>query len=127
MFVCKSIPMKITLFISIALFTLLACKKEKTTAGVYKVKYSVTGNSVNQFKISYGAVDNLVTVPFSGTKDTTIYQPAGTSIKLDTKADNNNLVGSIYVNDVLVASQTDTDNDGDGKTEVKLDYSIPVK
>lgn len=107
-------------FIALSLF---ACKKSNTEN--LKVKYLVTGNSVNQFKISYGASDKLLSVPFSGTKDTVIYQQRGTSIKLDTKANNNNLLGAIYVNDVLVASQTDTDSDGDGKTQVKLEYNIP--
>lgn len=117
--------MKKALFVSFTLLTLFACKKDKSET--FKVRYTVTGNNVNQFKISYGLTDNQLAVPFSGTKDTTIYQPSGTPVKLDTKANNNNLVGAIYVNDVLVASQTDTDSDGDGKTEVKLDYSIPVK
>lgn len=117
--------MKKALFISISMLTLFACKKDKSET--FKVRYIVTGDNVNQFKISYGVTHNLLTVPFSGTKDTTIYQPASTAVKLDTKANNNNLVGTIYVNDVLVASQTDTDADGDGKTEVKLDYTIPVK
>lgn len=117
--------MKKTLFVSFAFLALFACKKDKSET--FKIRYTVTGNTINQFKISYGLTDKDITVPFSGTKDTTIYQPAGTPVKLDAKANNNNLFGAIYVNDVLVASQTDADTDGDGKTEVKLDYTIPVK
>ena len=109
-----------------SLFVLLfSCKKEKNSS-VYKVKYSVTGNSVNQFKFTEGSTDRFVVTPFSGTKDTTIYIQSGTTLKLDTKADNNNnLVGSIYVNDVLKATGTDTDIDGDGKTQVKIEYGLP--
>src|SRR5258705_9992350 len=113
----------ITLLASIV-FLLFACKKDKSS-GAYKVKYSVTGNSVNQFKITQGTADNFVSTPFSGTKDTTVYMQAGTMLKLDTKADNNNLVGSIYVNDVLMVTGTDTDIDGDGKTQVKVEYGLP--
>jgi len=108
-----------------SLFVLLfSCKKDKNGT-VYKVKYSVTGNSVNQFKITEGSSDKFVVTPFSGTKDTTIYILSGTMLKLDTKADNNNLVGSIYVDDVLKATGTDTDIDGDGKTQVKIEYGLP--
>ena len=114
---------KIALLASIVLL-LSSCKKDKDST-VYKVKYSVTGNSVNQFKITEGTTDKLVATPFSGTKDTTIYIQSGTMLKLDTKADNNNLVGSIYVNDVLKATGTDTDIDGDGKTQVKIEYGLP--
>jgi hypothetical protein len=114
---------KIAILSSI-LFLLFACKKDKNI-GTYKVKYVVTGNSVNQFKITLGTADNLVATPFSGTKDTTVYMQAGTMLKLDTKADNNNLVGSIYVDDVLKATGTDSDLDGDGKTEVKIEYGLP--
>ena len=114
---------KVALLSSIVLL-LFACKKDKNST-TYKVTYVVTGNSVNQFKITEGTTDKFVGAPFSGTKDTTIYIQAGTMVKLDTKADNNNLVGSIFVNDVLKATGTDTDIDGDGKTQVKLEYGLP--
>ena len=116
---------KIALLSSIV-FLLFSCKKDKNNT-TYKVRYSVTGNSVNQFKITQGGTDNLVSTPFSGTKDTTIYLSAGVLVKLDTKADNNNLVGTIYVNDVLKATATDTDLDGDGKTQVKIEYGLPLQ
>ena len=114
----------ITLLSSIVVL-FLSCKKENNTG--YKVKYVVTGDLVNQFKISEGATDIFVKSEFSGTKDTTVYVQAGTDVKLDTKANNHNLVGSIYVNDVLAVTGTDTDTDGDGKTEVKLDYVVGAK
>jgi hypothetical protein len=91
------------------------------------VTYTVTGDAVNQFKITAGSTDNLVSTPFSGTKDTTVYLSAGVSVKLDTKADDHNLVGTIYVNDILKATATDTDLDGDGKTEVKIEYGLPLQ
>ena len=116
--------MKKLALLSSIFFLLFSCKKDKNNT-LYKVTYSVTGNNVNQFKITQGTTDNFVATPFSGTKDTTVYMQSGTMLKLDTKADNNNLVGSIYVNDVLKATGTDTDIDGDGKTQVKLDYGLP--
>jgi len=115
----------IALFSSIILL-FPACKKDNNT-NTYKVKYVVTGDSVNQFKISQGATDEFVKADFSGTKDTTLYVPAGTDLKLDAKANNHNLVGSIYVNDVLAVTGTDLDSNQDNKTEVKLEYAIAVK
>ena len=117
--------MKIIALLSLAIFLFVSCKKDNNTQ--YKVKYVVTGDSVNQFKISQGATDEFVKTDFSGTKDTTVYVQAGTDVKLDSKANNHNLVGSIYVNDVLATTGTDTDTDGDGKTEVKLDYVVGSK
>jgi hypothetical protein len=115
---------KIALLLSPMVLLLFSCKKDKN-ATIYKVTYVVAGDNVNQFKITQGATDNTVATPFSGTKDTTVYVQSGTMLKLDTKADNHNLVGSIYVNDVLKATATDTDVDGDSKTQVKLDYGVP--
>lgn len=66
---------KMVIFSSIS-FLLFACKKEKN-GSTFKVTYSVAGDSVNQFKITKGATDNLVSTPFSGTKDTTVYLSAG--------------------------------------------------
>jgi len=114
---------QIALLASVVLL-LVSCKKDKDST-TYKVKYSVTGNFVNQFKITNGTTDNFVATPFSGTKDTTVYMQSGTMLKLDTKAENNNLVGAIYVNDVLKVTGTDTDTDGDGKTQVKIEYGLP--
>jgi len=114
---------KIVLLSSIIFLLFSSCKKDKEN--IYKVKYTVTGNSVNQFKITQGGTDNFVSTPFSGTKDTTVYLSAGVLVKLDTKADNNNLVGTIYVNDVLKVTATDTDLDGDSKTQVKIEYGLP--
>jgi hypothetical protein len=100
----------------------LSCKKNKSET--YKVTYITSGTSVTQFKFTTGSTDNLATVPFTGQRDTTIYVAAGTAVKLDSKANSNNLTGKILVNDVIVASGSDTDNDGDGKTQVKLDYTL---
>jgi hypothetical protein len=106
------------------IFLLLSCKKDNNITP-YKVKYTVIGNAVNQFKITQGVTDNYVVTPFSGTKDTVLYMQPGTTLKLDTKATDNNLVGTIYVNDVMKATGTDLDTDGDGKTQVKIDYTLP--
>ena len=110
------------LFVSIAAF---ACKKEDKKDGTYKVNYSVTGTSVDQFNISNNTDAHSVTTPFSGTRDTTVYVPSGSTLKLDAKASSHNaLVGSIYVNDSIVATLTDSDADNDSKTQVKIDYTI---
>jgi hypothetical protein len=107
------------------LVLLFSCKKNDAT-GSYKVRYSVTGNSVTQFKISYNLTDKYLLIPFTGTRDTTFYQPAGTALKLDAKAtSHNDLVGSIFVNDVLKVTLTDNDADNDSKTQVKIDYTLP--
>lgn len=118
--------MKTIALLSLSIFLLLSCKKDNNTTS-YKVKYIVTGDSVNQFKISQGATDEFVKTDFSGTKDTTIYAPIGTDLKLDAKANDHNLVGSIYVNDVLAVTGTDLDSNQDNKTEVKLEYIIAAK
>ena len=118
--------MKTIALLSSIVILFLSCSKSNNSNS-YKVKYVVTGDSVNQFKISQDATDEFVKSDFSGTKDTTLYVPLGTVLKLDAKANDHNLVGSIYVNDVLKATGTDTDIDGDGKTEVKLDYTIAAK
>ena len=122
--VSKFTPMKQAAVLCSLILLLFSCKKSKDNT-IYKVTYTVTGNSVNQFKFSEGSTDNYVETPFSGTMDTTVYVQGGTVLKLDSKADNNNLVGSISVNNILMASGTDTDIDGDGKTQVKLDFTLP--
>jgi len=108
--------------------TLFSCKKKEETT-LYKVKFSVTGTSVNQFKFNTEGLPGSTSVatPFTGTKDTTVYVGAAKVLSLDTKADAATscpLVGTIYVNDVQVATQTDTDSDKDGKTQVKFSYTM---
>ena len=115
--------MKTIALFSLAVFLFLSCKKDNNSTQ-YKVKYVVTGDSVNQFKISQDATDDFVKSDFSGTKDTTVYVQFGAVLKLDAKANDHNLVGSIYVNDVLKVTGTDLDSNQDNKTEVKIDYTI---
>ncbi|MBA2745028.1 MAG: hypothetical protein H0U44_02275 [Flavisolibacter sp.] len=105
--------------------SLIACKKDNQNA---KVTYRVTGSGVSQFKISNGATEHYVNIPFTGTRDTTVYLAYSTNIKLDLKADGGTtLQGTIFVNNVLVSTLSDADIDGDNKTEVKLAYLIPGK
>jgi hypothetical protein len=118
--------MKTIALLSSVFFLFLSCSKSNNSTS-YKVKYVVTGDSVNQFKISQGATDEFVKTDFSGTKDTTIYVQAGTDVKLDAKANDHNLVGSIYVNDALAVTGTDLDSNQDNKTEVKLEYVVGAK
>jgi len=117
--------MKAIISLPVILFLLSACGKSSDSSSyTYKVRFVVTGDSVTQFTISLNAYDNTVSTPFSGMKDTTIYVQFGANLRLDAKAIDSNLVGSIYVNDVLKATATDKDSDGNGKTEVKTGYSI---
>ena len=110
---------------TIALCSLMfvSCKKDKSDT--YKVTYITSGTSVTQFKFTTGSTDNLAAVPFTGQRDTTVYANPGTYLKLDLKANSNNLTGKILVNDVIVVSGSDTDTDGDGKSNVKIEYTVP--
>lgn len=118
--------MKKTIIAASALFLLFACKKSEHQTGTYKVKYTVTGSTVNQFKITVDSSDKTVYTPFTGSRDTTIYVSGGSTLKLDAKADGvSALAGTIFVNDAMVANGSDPDTDGDNKTEVKISYAIP--
>jgi hypothetical protein len=123
--------MKYLLMLSLACLVFTSCKKNEDPS-MYKVKFSVTGTSVNQFKFNTEGLpaSTSVAVPFTGTRDTTVYVSLAQTLSLDTKADattSSKLEGKIYVNDVLVASQVDEDTDKDGKTQVKLNYTIVAK
>ncbi|MES2732733.1 MAG: hypothetical protein V4714_13335 [Bacteroidota bacterium] len=105
-----------------------ACKKAEDSP-TYTVKYVVTGTSVNEFKFNDGnSVTKAVKTPFTGTRDTVIiYQKGGLVLNLQAKADAAamaSLSGKIYVNEVEVATQTDADTDKDGKTQIKIEYSL---
>lgn len=118
--------MKKISLLALAIMSLVACKKDHE--GAYKVRYTLTGTIVEQFKVNYNTTEHFVETPFTGTRDTTLYVQAGTTISLDAKAGSSeDLIGSIYVNDGLVATQTDGDADADGKTAIKVEYTIPVK
>lgn len=123
--------MKHLIIVSLIGLALFSCKK-KEEATLYKVKFSVTGTSVNQFKFNTEGLpaSTSVATPFTGTKDTTVYVGVAKVLSLDTKADaatSSSLVGVIYVNDVPVATQTDADSDKDGKTQVKLSYTMTAQ
>ncbi len=120
----KSLKATALLFPVIMLF--ISCSKSSNSSHstTYQVKFTVTGDSVNQFKISLFSKDVFLQTPFSGTRDTTINVYYGADLRLDAKGIDSNLAGSIYVNDVLKATGTDLDANGDGKTEVKIGYTI---
>jgi hypothetical protein len=106
----------------------LGCKKNEENPN-YVVKYLITGTSVNEFKFNDGnSVSHSMKTPFTGSKDTTIiYTKVGVALSLQGKADaptKASLVGKIYVNGVEVATQTDADTDSDGKTQIKIDYTL---
>jgi hypothetical protein len=106
----------------LACLVFFACKKENKETFI--VKFVTTGTDVTQFKFYQGSTSADKEVPFSGTQDTTMIVAAGTMVKLDSKANSNNLTGSIIVDGVQVANGTDTDTDGDGKSQVKLEYTL---
>lgn len=112
---------KIAILICASAF-FFACKKEKNDT--YTVKFVSSGSNVTQFKFHQGSTISDKAVPFSGTQDTTVMVAAGTMVKLDLKANSNNLTGSIYVDNVLVSNGSDADTDGDGKSQVKLEYTL---
>ena len=120
--------MKRLAILSLIAVVLFACKKENKHEGEYGVRYVITGTNVDQFKATVDSTGHIVATPFSGTKDTTIYVHASSVIKLEAKASSHEaLSGSIAVDGTQVASLTDTDGDGDSKTQIKLEYTIPVK
>ncbi|WP_017732333.1 hypothetical protein [Nafulsella turpanensis] len=112
--------MKNVILIAALLLLVVACGKEETTQ---EVKFSVTGTSVTEVKFNYKNSIQDVKTPFNGTWDTTIVANIGETISLDSKATGGALTGKVFVNDVLVAEKTDADSDGDGKTQVKVDWT----
>ncbi|MES2881957.1 MAG: hypothetical protein V4676_07410 [Bacteroidota bacterium] len=115
--------MKKTAILALISFAFFACKKGNTET--YSVKFITTGNDVTQFKFYQGQTTADKAVPFSGTQDTTVVVSAGTMVKLDSKANSNNLTGAILVNGKEVVTGVDADTDGDGKSQVKIVYTLP--
>lgn len=114
--------MKTLALLLIASFAIISCSKSSDTV---KVRFVTSGTDVTQCKVTNGSTITDKAVPFTGTQDTTIIVSKGTMVKLDSKANSNNLSGQIFVNDAQVANGTDGDTDGDGKSQVKLEYSVP--
>lgn len=114
--------MKTIALLFVASMTLFACKKSNPEA--YTVKFVTTGSNVTQFKFYQGSTIADKSVPFSGTQDTSMVVAAGMVVKLDSKANSNNLAGAIFVNGVQAASGADADADGDGKSQVKIEYTL---
>ena len=117
--------MKKIAILLLASFMFFACKKDQDET--YTVKFVTTGTNVTQFKFYQGSTSADKAVPFSGTQDTIMTVAAGTMVKLDSKANSNNLSGAIFVNGVQVVSGVDTDIDGDGKSQVKIEYTLATK
>jgi hypothetical protein len=114
--------MKTIAILFLASFVFFACKKDKAEA--YTVRFVTTGSNVTQFKFYQGSTIADKSVPFSGTQNTTMVVAAGMVVKLDSKANSNNLTGAIFVNGRQVVSGVDTDTDGDGKSQVKVEYTL---
>ena len=100
-----------------------ACSKEEENSQM-AVKFSVTGQDVTEVKFNYKNTISGFKVPFSGTRDTTIYANIGETISVDAKSTGGALKGQIFVNNNLAAEQIDADTDGDGKTQVKTTWTI---
>ena len=113
--------MKKIAILALASLVFFSCKKKTE---ILSVKFVTTGEIVTQFKVYNGSTVGDKAVPFSGTQDTTLTVSPGTTVKIDAKA-NGNLSSSIFLNGVQVATGTDPDLDGDGKTQVKIEYAIP--
>ena len=114
---------KIAFVALIGLFSVVACNKGENTT--YKIKYSVSGTAVTEFKITAGITEYFITTPFDGTMDTTIILQSVSPLRLDAKGDGPSLIGTIFVNDMPVLSGYDSDTDGDNKTQVTTEYLIP--
>ena len=114
--------MKKIAILCLASLLFFSCKKDKDET--YTVKFVTSGNNVTQFKVYQGSTVADKAVPFSGTRDTTIVVTSTTVVKLDSKANSNNLTGTIFVNGAQVATGADTDTDGDGKSQIKLEYTL---
>ena len=108
------------------LFFLFSCTKENTNT-TFKVRYAVSGDVVNEFKITQNGQDIYVTAPYSGSLDTVIYieSGAGSILKLEASGDCANLSGLIDIDGSLRATSADADIDGDGIAHVSVEYTIP--
>ena len=113
---------KIAFIALIGLLFIVACTKEKNTT--YKIKFSVIGTTVTEFKINDGVSDKFILAPFTESKDTTIYLQSVTTLKLDAKGDGPSLIGTIFINDMPVISGYDSDVDGDNMTQMTATYTI---
>lgn len=113
--------MKKILLIACLALPLAACQKEDMET---EVKFSVTGTEVNEVKFNYKSTINSIATPFTGSRDTTVYANIGETISLNAKATGGALKGQIFINGILAAEQIDADSDGDGKTQVKVDWTI---
>lgn len=113
--------MKKLFLIAFLAASVVSCDKEDNDM---EVKFSVTGSDVNEVKFNYKNTFNSIATPFTGTRDTTIYAKIGETISLDAKATGGALKGQIFVNGLLNAEQIDADTDGDGKSQVKVSWTV---
>ena len=116
--------MKKLFFIACLGLPLAACQKEEAEN---EVRFSVTGTEVNEVKFNYKSTLNSIATPFTGTRDTTVYANIGETISLNAKSTGGALKGQIFVNGILAAEQLDQDTDGDGKTQVKVDWTVKAE
>ncbi|WP_017730858.1 hypothetical protein [Nafulsella turpanensis] len=112
--------MKNVILIATFLLLIIACGKEETTQ---EVKFAITGTSVTEVKFNYKSSIQTINTPFDGTWDTTIVANIGETISLDSKATGGALKGQVFINGTLVTEEIDADTDGDGKTQIKVNWT----
>src|SRR6188474_1161649 len=119
---------KAFLFFTAALtIGLSSCKDDDDDPQVYKVRYLIVGDGVEEIKFNANNINYSVKKNFANGWDTTFTHTAKQKLQLQAKAKSNtsgNLTELIYLNDVEIAKQVDDAKDTDGKYDVKLEYQI---
>ncbi|MGZ5243970.1 MAG: hypothetical protein ACXWEY_03840 [Bacteroidia bacterium] len=118
--------MKNLLLILAVILTIASCKKDKDP-DIYKIRYVVAGDGIEEIKYNINDINYSVKKSFANGWDTTFSHTSKQKLQLQAKAKNStsaNLTGIIYLNDNEVAKQVDDAKDTDGKFEVKVEYQI---
>ena|SRR5688572_4895236 len=118
---------KASLLVAAALTVSLYACKDDDNPEVYKVRYLVVGDGVEEIKFNVNDINYSVKKNFANGWDTTFTHTAKQKLQLQAKAKSStsaNLTGTIFLNDTEVAKQVDDAKDPDGKYDVKLEYQI---
>lgn len=119
---------KAFLFFAAALTVgLSSCKDDDDNPEVYKVRYQVVGDGVEEIKFNANNINYSVKKNFANGWDTTFTHTNKQKLQLQAKAKSStspNLTGTIFLNDNEVIKQVDDAKDSDGKYDVKLEYQI---
>ena len=118
---------KASLLIAAALTVNLYACKDDDNPEVYKVRYQIVGDGVEEIKFNANDINYSVKKNFANGWDTTFTHTAKQKLQLQAKAKSStaaHLTGTIFLNDSEVAKQVDDAKDPDGKYDVKLEYQI---